>query len=86
MAYAKPGLADHDVVVSVVNLDTSTTRGGRVMLPLEELGLGQAGYRVDELLTGHSEQRQEAYLEVSLDPGELPARIFRLSHDSVGSA
>ncbi|MFV2064404.1 MAG: alpha-1,4-glucan--maltose-1-phosphate maltosyltransferase, partial [Chloroflexota bacterium] len=54
LAYTKRDARSGDVVLMVVNLDNSNSRGGRISLPLEELGLGDDGYLVHDLLGGHS--------------------------------
>ena len=86
IAYSKHSADGSDVIVSIVNLDNTATRGGRVQLPLDDLGLSGSSYLASELLTGHEESRQLPHLEVSLDPGELPARIYHLSADTGAAA
>jgi starch synthase (maltosyl-transferring) len=79
VAYAKRSADGADVVVAVVNLDNTAARGGRVRLPLDELGLGWNGYDAHELLTDRHEQRHVDHLDVHLDPNVLPAAVFHLS-------
>jgi starch synthase (maltosyl-transferring) len=79
IAYAKstPDLAN--TVVCVVNLDPHHAHSGWIELDLEALGIEPgAQFQMHELLTGARYLWTGARNFVQLDPGRVPAHIFRV--------
>ncbi|OGS14391.1 MAG: hypothetical protein A2234_10535 [Elusimicrobia bacterium RIFOXYA2_FULL_58_8] len=79
IAYVKASRDGSNVIITVVNLDGRHRRSGWLNLPLAELGLAaDKPYKVHDLLTGaaYSWSGERNYVE--LDPGSMPAHVFRL--------
>jgi starch synthase (maltosyl-transferring) len=79
LCYGKtsPDLAN--VILVVANLDTDHKQGGRVSLPLKELGLSpNAVYQVHDLISDARFLWQGESNYVEIDPGVCPAFIFRV--------
>ena len=77
--YAKTaGDRSHTILVAV-NLDPFHAKQVRLQIPLVQLGIepGQS-YLVQDLLSGDNFIWQGAWNSVELDPGQTPARIFRI--------
>ncbi len=73
-------------VLVVVNLDPQFEQSGWVELDLDALGIDMStSYAVDDLLTGVRYTWKGPRNFVSLDPCEIPAHIFRLETNQVGS-
>jgi starch synthase (maltosyl-transferring) len=71
--------AGENVIVCVVNLNPRQTRWGTVELDLRELGMeGDRPYQVHDLLTDSRYTWHGSRNVVGLDPGVVPAHIFRL--------
>ncbi len=68
-----------DVILCVVNLDPDHTQAGITVLDLEELGLSDTSFEVEDLLAGATYTWQGARNFVSLDPGKMPAHVFRVT-------
>jgi starch synthase (maltosyl-transferring) len=79
IAYSKASADGSNLILTVVNLDPFTTQAGVLELPLEELGIeADQPFQVHDLLTGARYQwfGRQAYVE--LDPGVVPAHVFRV--------
>jgi len=87
LAYTKRGGDGSGVVLVAVNVDATTTQAGSIDLPSEDLGLApDAPYVVHDLLTGARHLWKGARPHIELDPGVLPACIFRVEPASTGPA
>jgi len=70
-----------NVIVVVANLDPFQTRGGRVRLALQALGLREGStYQMHELITGARYLWNGPENGVLLDPAISPVQIFRVRH------
>ena len=80
-APADPPAARNNRLLIVVNLDPHHTQSGWVDLDLHALGIGaDEGFQVhDQIGDGRYLWRGPRNF-VSLDPGAMPAQIFRLRH------
>jgi starch synthase (maltosyl-transferring) len=68
-----------NVVLTIVNLDPYHVQSGWTELDLDALGLdASAPYQMHELISGARYLWQGARNFVSLDPGRVPAHVFRL--------
>ncbi|MPZ42721.1 MAG: DUF3416 domain-containing protein [Betaproteobacteria bacterium] len=68
-----------NVVLAIVNLDPYHVQSGWTELDLDALGLdSSAPYQMHELISGARYLWQGARNFVSLDPGRVPAHVFRL--------
>jgi starch synthase (maltosyl-transferring) len=68
-----------NVVLAIVNLDPYHVQSGWTQLDLDVLGLdASAPYQMHELISGARYLWQGARNFVSLDPGRVPAHVFRL--------
>jgi starch synthase (maltosyl-transferring) len=71
--------AGDNVVLAIVNLDPYHVQSGWTELDLEALGIdASAPYQMHELISGARYLWQGARNFVSLDPGRVPAHLFRL--------
>jgi starch synthase (maltosyl-transferring) len=61
-----------------VNLDPQGVQEAMVHVPLAELGLGNAPYEVEDLLTGERYAWSGVRNYVRLDPAERPGHLFRV--------
>ena len=78
VAYSKTR-QDGDSVLMVVNVDPHHTQAGWLQLDLQTLGLPESGtFQVHDLLSGARFLWQGPRNFVSLDPGRVPAHIFRI--------
>ena len=78
ICYSKRTADNRNVIVTVVNLDSTWTQSGFVELPLEDLGIDvRHPYRMTDLLTGKKFDWQGTRNYVELRPNELPAHILR---------
>src|SRR5690606_24786035 len=76
IAYIKSSPAGRDHVLTVVNLDVTSTQGGWVGLPMQELGLpSDRAFHVRELLTGERYTWYGEWNQVRLSP-DAPAQLF----------
>jgi starch synthase (maltosyl-transferring) len=76
---APPG-PDHNLVLTVVNLDTRRAHRGWVGLPLRELGLREdVPFTAHDLLTDTRYTWRGAWNYVELDPHVVPAHIFHIT-------
>ncbi len=73
--YGSP-LPDPDVVLVVVNLDSTATQSGWVTLDLEALGLENGPFVVHDLLTDAYFAWEGAVNFVQLDPAAVPVHLF----------
>jgi starch synthase (maltosyl-transferring) len=79
IAYSKVSEDHSDMLLVVVNLDPHGTQSGWVSVAVEELRLGtQESYQVHDLLTDARYIWHGSRNYVQLNPGVLPAHIFRL--------
>ncbi|MGH9351946.1 MAG: alpha-1,4-glucan--maltose-1-phosphate maltosyltransferase [Terriglobia bacterium] len=84
IAYTKSTGDNSNVVLVVVNLDPHNTQSGWVTLPLETLGLSARDpYQVHDLLTDARYLWQGPRNYVRLDPGNIPAHLFRVRRHPV---
>jgi starch synthase (maltosyl-transferring) len=73
----------NNVILTVVNLDTTHTYSGWIELPLAQLGLDpDAPYFVHDLLGDARYTWQGAWNFVELDPNVVPAHIFSITQTS----
>jgi starch synthase (maltosyl-transferring) len=71
---------DHNLILTVVNLDRDRIHSGWIQLPLRELGLREdAPIEVHDLLGDGRYTWQGAWNYVELDPAVVPAHIFRIT-------
>jgi starch synthase (maltosyl-transferring) len=71
---------DHNLILTVVNLDLTAPRAGWVHLPLRELGLREdVPFMAHDLLGDARYTWQGAWNFVELDPAVVPAHIFRIT-------
>lgn len=79
IAYVKWSEEGKSIILTVVNLDPSNTQAGWLRFPLERFGLPHTHpFRVEELLTGATYSWNGEWNYISLDPGTMPAHIFRV--------
>ncbi len=79
LCYGKVSEDLSNILIIVVNLDFFHKQSGSVKIPIDRLNIpGKQSYLVHELLSGEKLmwQGSENYLE--LDPGKLPANIFKI--------
>jgi starch synthase (maltosyl-transferring) len=78
ICYSKSTADKKNVIITVVNLDSTWTQSGFVELPVEELGIDvRHPYPMVDLLTGAQFTWQGARNYVELRPHEVPAHILR---------
>jgi starch synthase (maltosyl-transferring) len=71
---------DNNVILTVVNLDLERPRNGWVELPLQQLGIRpDEPYTVHDLLGDARYTWRGAWNYIELDPGVVPAHIFRIT-------
>jgi starch synthase (maltosyl-transferring) len=71
---------DNNVILSIVNMHPTERHDGWVNLPLRELGLHpERPYMVHDLLGDARYHWQGPWNYVELDPGSVPAHIFRIT-------
>jgi starch synthase (maltosyl-transferring) len=77
--YGKSSSDRSNTILVAVNLDPFHARQARLQVPLAQLGIapGQS-YLVQDLLSGDNFIWQGEWNSVDLDPGQTPARIFRI--------
>jgi starch synthase (maltosyl-transferring) len=81
LAYTKSTEDRSNVVLVAVNLDPHNTQSGWVTLALEDLGVSpQASFQVHDLLTDARYLWQGPRNYIQLDPGTVPAHVFRIRH------
>ena len=81
ICYSKTTASFDNVIVVVANLDPFQTRGGRVRLALQALGLREGStYQMHELITGARYLWNGPENGVLLDPAISPVQIFRVRH------
>jgi starch synthase (maltosyl-transferring) len=79
LAYLKTTEDLSNTLVVVVNLDPYQSQGGRLYLPLEELGISERRpFLADELLQGSRQIWHGPSRFVTVDPAASPACVFRL--------
>ena len=79
IAYSKVSEDRSDTILTVVNLDPVNTQAGWVNVVLEEFGLGtDESYQVHDLLTDAGYVWHGSRNYIQLNPGILPAHIFRV--------
>jgi len=78
ICYSKSTPDKKNVILTVVNLDSTWTQSGFVELPLDELGIDvRHPYQMLDLLTGAKFTWQGPRNYVELRPQEVPAHILR---------
>ncbi len=79
IAYSKSTEDFADIILAVVSLDPHHRQSGWVDLPIRDWGIEAGGsYQVHDLLTGARYLWHGSRNYVELDPGYVPAHIFRL--------
>ncbi len=79
IAYSKMTPDKQNIILTVVNLDTEHTQSGMVGLPLYDFGLDHENiFEVKDLLSGSVYQWKGEYNFVELNPGVVPAHIFKI--------
>jgi starch synthase (maltosyl-transferring) len=79
IAYTKSDEPTNDVVLVIVNLDPHHAQSGWVDLDLDALKLDpERAYQVHDLLSDQRYEWRGARNYVMLDPGRLPAHLFKL--------
>jgi starch synthase (maltosyl-transferring) len=79
LAYSKRTADRENLILTIVNLDPHNIQEGHTALDLEELGiLEKDTFQVHDLLTGTRYLWRGPANFVRLDPGQLPAAIYRL--------
>jgi starch synthase (maltosyl-transferring) len=79
IAYSKSSADDGNIVLTIVNLDFFHRQSGWVHLHLDRLGLrADESFQVLDELTGARYLWQGARNYIELDPGKIPAHIFRV--------
>jgi starch synthase (maltosyl-transferring) len=82
ICFAKTTEDRGNVIVVAVNLDPHHTQSGWVELPLAELGLDPTKpFQMHDLLTDARYLWHGPRNYLSLDPGSVPAHIFRVRHN-----
>jgi len=80
MGYVKRTEDNSNIILVVVNLDHSNTRGGWLRFPLERFGLShEHPFKVEDLLSGMSYDWNGEWNYVEVNPGNMPAHIFRVT-------
>ncbi len=79
IAYVKHDAATQNIVLTVVNLDPYHPQSGWLNLDLRALGVDpEQPYQVHDLVSDQRYQWRGTRNYVMLDPGRLPAHVFRL--------
>lgn len=79
IAYSKMSEDSANRILVVVNLDPRNTQSGFVEVAMEQFGLApDAAFEVEDLLTGARYGWRGSRNYVALNPGKMPAHIFRL--------
>jgi starch synthase (maltosyl-transferring) len=79
IAYSKSDEPSNDVILVIVNLDPHNVQSGWVDLDLDALRFDPGdSYQVHDLLSDQRYQWRGARNYVMLDPGRLPAHVFKL--------
>jgi starch synthase (maltosyl-transferring) len=77
--YGKSTADGTNRILIAVSLDPQTPCSTTLQLPLEEFGIGEdASFEVEELLGGTRHRWQGRTQRIELDPGTVPAAIFRI--------
>ncbi|ACM19578.1 alpha-amylase-related protein, DUF3416-containing [Geotalea daltonii FRC-32] len=85
--YSKVSRDGGNIILVVVNLDPTRVQGGRLHVPLEQLGIAPGHpYLIHDLISDEKSIWQGAWNFIELDPRRMPARIFqirpRLRHEA----
>ena len=79
LCYGKISPDRENIIVCAVNLDPFQPHTGRITLPLERFGIGSnEAYRVIDLLKKTEETWKGREQVITLDPAEMPVRIYRI--------
>jgi starch synthase (maltosyl-transferring) len=79
IAYSKMSEDSANRILVVVNLDPRNTQSGFVEVAMEQFGLApDAAFEVEDLLTGARYGWRGSRNYVALNPGKMPAHIFRV--------
>ena len=79
LAYWKASSDGKNVILVVASFDPVHAQGGRMRLPLKELGLsGDAVLEVQDLLTGMRQVWRGEFADVHIDPRRMPAQVLRV--------
>ena len=80
ICYSKISEKKDNIVLVVVNMDSGQTRSGMVRVPLDYFKLDPAiPFEVYDMLSGSYYQWQGEYNYVELNPGLMPAHIFKVN-------
>jgi starch synthase (maltosyl-transferring) len=77
--YGKISRETGNIILVVVNLDPTRVQGGRLHVPLEQLGIAPGHpYLVHDLISDEKSIWQGSWNFIELDPSRMPARIFKV--------
>lgn len=79
ICYAKADQENNNILIIAVNLDPHHTQAAYVKVPIWKLGIkpGQP-YMVKDLLSGNEFHWHDEWNYVQLNPGEMPAHVFKV--------
>jgi starch synthase (maltosyl-transferring) len=79
LCYGKADATKENLILVVVNLDSSHTQSGWVTLPIRDLGIAEGqSYMVHDLLSDERYIWHGDRNYVEIDPHAMPAQIFRI--------
>lgn len=80
ICYSKISEEKDNFVLMVVNLDINQTQSGMVQVPLNDFNLDpDTPFEVYDMLSGSYYQWKGEYNYVALNPGIMPAHIFKVN-------
>ena len=73
-----------NIILSIVNLDPSQTQSGWIGLPLNDFNISEDHeFEVQDLLSGSFYKWKGSYNFVELNPGVIPAHIFKIKKQAL---
>ncbi|MFW5662886.1 MAG: alpha-1,4-glucan--maltose-1-phosphate maltosyltransferase, partial [Bacteroidota bacterium] len=78
IAYSKQSPDGSNTILTVVNLDPYHKHSGWIQLPLNDMGLDAGSFHAHDLLSGAYYMWQGEHNYVEIDPGVIPAHIFKI--------
>ncbi|MFP4543482.1 MAG: alpha-1,4-glucan--maltose-1-phosphate maltosyltransferase [Candidatus Kapaibacterium sp.] len=78
IAYSKQSPDGSNTILTVVNLDPYHKHSGWIQLPLNDMGLDAGSFQAHDLLSGAYYMWQGEHNYVEIDPGVIPAHIFKI--------
>lgn len=80
IGYSKQSDNGKNIILVIVNLDPHQTHSGWIGLPLHDFGINEdQEFEVHDLLSGSFYKWKGRYNYVELNPGVVPAHIFRIN-------